>query len=469
MRGTTARPAAPKQSMFAALGIANYRLWVMGALVSNIGTWMQRVAQDWLVLTVLTDHSGLATGITTGLQFLPILLLGPYAGVLADRHRKLNLLRITQAVSGAFALVLGLLVVTDTAELWHVYALALGLGVASAFDAPARQAFVSEVVSADLIPNAVSLNAASFNTARLLGPGLAGLLIAWLGTGPAFLLNAASFGAVIMALSRMRTSELIPVERTPRGKRQISEGFRYVRGRPDLVLLLVLAALIGTFGLNFQITNVLMATTEFGLGPEQYGFLGSVMAVGTLAAALLAARRTGPRMPYVVGGAIGFGLFSLLAAVMPGYWSYAVVLVLVGLASMTFLNSCNVSIQLGVEPRYRGRVLALYMCVIQGGTPIGAPIVGWIGEVVGARWAVAVSGLIALAAGLCALVVVMRWKAEAGTSGAGNPVAAPHAVGLGLQSGSPEQLEPAAEAGPHGEAGELESEDLRRTPRAPQR
>ena len=414
MRGRTwraPRPTGPKQSMFAALGTPNYRLWMMGALVSNIGTWMQRVAQDWLVLTVLTDHSGTATGITTGLQFLPMLLLGPYAGLIADRHNKLHVLRITQAASGLLALVLGLLVVTNTAELWHVYGLALALGVASAFDMPARQSFVSEVVTADLVPNAVALNSASFNTARLLGPGLSGLLIAWLGTGPVFLLNAASFAAVIVSLSRMRADQLVPTIRPPRGKRQIIEGLRYVKRRPDLVLIMVLAALIGTFGMNFQITNVLMATTVFGLGPEGYGLLGTVMAVGTLGAALLAARRVGPRMPYVIGGAIGFGAFSVLAALMPGYWSYAAMLVLVGLTSLTFLNSCNVSIQLSVEPQYRGRVLALYMCVMMGGTPIGAPIVGWVGEVVGARWAVAAGGIVALAAGLWALLVLLRRKA----------------------------------------------------------
>ncbi|GER22353.1 MFS transporter [Zafaria cholistanensis] len=396
--------------MFAALATPNYRLWVAGTLVSNTGTWMQRVAQDWLVLTVLTDHSGTAAGITMGLQFLPMLLLGPYAGLVADRYHKLRVLRLTQAASGTFALVLGLLVITGTAELWHVYGLALALGMASAFDAPARQSFVSEMVAADLVPNAVALNAASFNTARLLGPGLSGLLIAGLGTGPVFLLNAASFAAVIFALSRMRADQLVPADRTPRGRRQILEGLSYVKGRPDLVLILVLAALVGTFGLNFQITNVLMATTVFGLGPEGYGFLGTVMALGTLGAALMAARRVGPRMPYVIGGAIGFGAFSVLAALMPGYWSYAAVLVLVGMASVTFLNSCNVSIQLGVDPQYRGRVLALYMCVIMGGTPIGAPVVGWLGDAAGARWAVAAGGTVALAAGLGALLVVLRRK-----------------------------------------------------------
>lgn len=393
---------------FQALGIRNYRLWVGGALVSNIGTWMQRVAQDWLVLTVLTDHSGTAVGITTGLQFLPILFLGPYAGVLADRHRKRVILLWTQTAMGLCALLLGLLVLAGSAQLWQVYAIALALGLASAFDAPARQAFVSEVVGPDDVSNAVALNAASFNMARLAGPGIAGLLIAWIGTGPVFLLNAASFAAVIASLWRMRTSELFPTVPALPGKHQVAEGFRYVRARPDLVLILALVGLVGTFGMNFQVTNALMATAVFGKGPEEYGLLGSIMAVGTLAAALLAARRSGPRLRFLLGGALGLGFFSLVASVMPSYWLYAGVLVLVGLASLTFLNSCNTSIQLSVEPQFRGRVLALYMGVLQGGTALGAPLVGWIGTEFGGRWSVASGGIVVLLAGLCALILVKK-------------------------------------------------------------
>ncbi|NKX50655.1 MFS transporter [Arthrobacter deserti] len=393
---------------FRALAVRNYRLWVTGALISNVGTWMQRVAQDWLVLAVLTDHSGTAVGITTGLQFLPILFLGPYAGLMADRHSKRRMLLMTQTAMGLCALVLGLLVVTGTVQLWHVYAIALALGIGSAFDAPARQAFVSEVVGQDDVPNAVALNAASFNLARLAGPGLAGLLNAWLGTGPAFLLNAASYGAVILSLWRMRTAELFPSVRAKRGKHQIMEGLRYVRGRPDLMLTFVLVGLMGTFGMNFQLTNALMATSVFGMGAGEYGLLGSVMAVGTLAAALLAARRKGPRMPYLAGGVVAFGTFAVAARLMPGYWWYMVSLVRVGLAMLTALNSANTSIQPTVEPQFRGRVLALYMAVMQGGTPVGAPLIGWIGTEFGARWAVAACGTVPLLAGLCALVLLSR-------------------------------------------------------------
>ncbi|HEY8295546.1 MAG TPA: MFS transporter [Micrococcaceae bacterium] len=395
-------------SMFSALRVHNYRLWVTGALVSNIGTWMQRVAQDWLVLTVLTHQSGTAIGITTGLQFLPILFLGPYAGLLGDRLSKRRVLLCTQSAMGLCALLLGLLVVTGTVQLWHVYALALALGVASAIDAPSRQAFVSEVVEQQDVPNAVALNSASFNLARLAGPGVAGLLIAWLGTGPAFLLNAASFAAVILSLVRMRPEELHPAARTARGKGQIREGLRYVRHRPDLLLIMILVGLMGTFGLNFQITNALMATAVYGKGPGEYGLLGSIMAVGTLAAALLAARRQSTRMMYVIGGIFGFALFTAVAALSPSYWLYAALLIPVGLASLTFLNACNTSIQLSTDPVMRGRVLALYMAVLQGGTPIGAPLVGWIGTAFGARWALLIGAVVALGAGIGAVISVNR-------------------------------------------------------------
>lgn len=395
-------------SMFRALKVFNYRLWVTGALVSNIGTWMQRVAQDWLVLTVLTNHSGTAAGITTGLQFLPIVFLGPYAGLLGDRVNKRKLLLITQTAMGFCALLLGILVVTGAVQLWHVYVLATLLGVASAFDAPSRQAFVSEVVAKEDIPNAVALNSASFNLARLAGPGVAGLVIALVGTGPAFLINAASFAAVIISLWRMRTSELIPAVRVPRAKGQIREGFVYIRQRPDLMMIMVLVFLVATFGMNFQITNALMATTVFNVGPGEYGLLGSVMAIGTLAAALLAARRKTMRMLYIVGGALAFGVTVGVAAFMPSFALYAIALVPVGLASLTFMNACNTTVQLTTDSAMRGRVLAVYMVVMQGGTPIGAPLVGWIATEFGARWSLGMGAVVAVVAGLAALIMLNR-------------------------------------------------------------
>jgi MFS family permease len=395
-------------AMFRALENRNYRIWAGGAIVSNIGTWMQRVAQDWLVLTVLTNHSGAALGITTGLQFLPMLLLGPYGGVLADRYRKRVILLWTQVAMGITGLVLGLLVVTGTAQLWHAYLAALCLGIAGAIDAPSRQAFVSELVGQDNISNAVALNSASFNTARLTGPAIAGVLIAWVGTGPVFLLNAASFAAVIISLFRIRTSELVPAVRPSRSKHQVAEGVRYVRQRPDLVLILFMVGILGAFGMNFPITNALMTTTEFGVGPGEFGLLGSIMAVGTLAGALLAARRAGPRLRYLLGGALGLGAFTLLGSVSPSFWLYAAVLIPVGLASITFLNSCNTTIQLSVEPQFRGRVLALYLAILQGGTAVGAPLMGWIGSEFGARWSVAAGGAVVLLTALFAIIVVSR-------------------------------------------------------------
>lgn len=395
-------------AMLRALDNRNYRLWAGGALVSNIGTWMQRFAQDWLVLTVLTDHSGTAVGITTGLQFLPMLLLGPYAGVLADRCRKRAILMWTQTAMGLCGLAIGILAVTGSAQLWQIYVVALCLGLASAVDGPTRQAFVSELVGQEHVANAVSLNSASFNTARLTGPAIAGVLIAWIGTGPVFLLNAASFAAVLLSLWRIRTSELAPSVPAAHGKRQVTEGLRYVRGRPDLMLILVMVGILGAFGMNFPITNALMSTTEFGMGPGEFGFLGSIMAVGTLAGALLAARRSGPRLRFLLAGALGLGFFTLVGSVAPSFWLYAAVLIPVGLASITFLNSCNTSIQLSVEPQFRGRVLALYLAVLQGGTALGAPLMGWIGTEFGPRWAVAFGGAIVLLTGLFSVIAVSR-------------------------------------------------------------
>ena len=395
-------------AMFRALESPNYRLWAGGALVSNVGTWMQRVAQDWLVLTVLTNHSGTAVGITTALQFLPMLLLGPYAGVLADRYRKRVILLWTQTAMGICGLIVGVLVVTGVAQLWHVYLAALALGLAAAIDGPARQAFVSELVGPDKLSNAVALNSASFNSARLTGPAIAGVLIAWIGTGPVFLLNAASFVAVIVSLCRVKASELEPATPVARGKHQLTEGLRYVRQRPDLVLILLMVGLLGAFGLNFQVTNSLMSTAEFGMGPEEFGFLGSIMAVGTLGGALLAARRSGPRLRFMLGGALSLGAFTVLASIAPSFWIYAAVLIPVGLASITFLNSCNTTIQLSVEPQFRGRVLALYLAILQGGTAIGAPLMGWIGTEFGARWAVASGGLVVLLTAVACVVLVSR-------------------------------------------------------------
>jgi MFS family permease len=392
---------------FSSLSIRNYRIYAIGAFISNIGTWMGRVAQDWLVLTELTDHSSQALGIVTGLQFLPFLLLAPWAGMIADRFPKRRTLVLTQTGLAASSLLLGLLVVTGVAELWMVYAIALFTGVATAIDNPARQSFVSEMVPRDKLANAVSLNSASFNAGRLIGPGIAGLTIAWFNTGVALLLNTLTFVAVLVALVLLRPRELRPAPVT-RGKGAITDGLRYVRNRPDLILVMGLVFVLGTFGMNFQITTALMATREFGKGPEEYGLLGSIMAIGSLAAALLSARRSQPRLRILLTALVGFVLATAAAALAPTYALFALALVPVGLAALTALTTANAMVQLRVEPYMRGRVMALYMAIFMGGTPVGAPIIGWIGDVFGPRWTIAIG---TVAVGM-ALAGVSIWLAR---------------------------------------------------------
>lgn len=391
---------------FRSLSIRNYRVYAMGALVSNVGTWMQRVAQDWLIL-VLTG-SGTALGITTGLQLLPALLFSPVAGVVADRFPKQQVLKCTQLAMAIPAAVLGLLAVTGTVEAWHVYVIAFVFGVGTAFDAPARQSFVAEMVGQEDLPNAVGLNSASFNTARMIGPALAGLLIAWLGsgaeaTGWVILVNAASYLAVIASLTSLDTRRLRPSPVSGSRKGAVREGVRYVRSRPDLVLLLTCVFFVGTFGMNFQMTSALMATEVYGKGASEYGILGSVLAIGSLAGALLAARRTRPRLLFVVVAGMTFGIGEILAGLMPSYLTFALVLPLLGLSSLTMVTSANGLIQLTSTPQMRGRVAALYLMVFMGGTPLGAPLIGWIGEAFGARWTMIVGGaLSALGVGVAA-------------------------------------------------------------------
>ena len=365
---------------FRSLSNHNYRLYASGAVVSNVGTWMQRVAQDWLVLQ-LTNNNGTALGITTGLQFLPILLLSPYAGLIADRFPKRRLLQVTQLMLAVPALALGVLALTGAAESWHVYVLAFVFGIGSAFDAPARQSFVSEIVGPDDLTNAVGLNSASFNLARMIGPALAGVLIAAFGsgvpaTGAVIMLNALSYGAVILSLQRMRERDLRPAKREPRHKGMIGEGVRYTLSRPDLMLILTIVFFAGTFGLNFQITSALMATEVFDKGASEYGLLGTTLAIGSLSGALLAARRVRIRHRLVILAALAFGVAEIAAGVMPSYLTFALWTPVLGLASLTMITSANATFQMSVAPAMRGRVMALYMMVFMGGTPLGAPIIG---------------------------------------------------------------------------------------------
>ncbi len=398
---------------FASLRFYNYRLWFFGAMISNVGTWMQRVAQDWLVLTVLTHDSGVAVGIVTGLQFLPALILSPWAGLLADRVNQRRMLMATQGAAAMLALGLGLLVVFGHVELWHVYAFAALLGCATALDGPVRQTFVSALVPPESLPNAVGLNSASFNTARLVGPAAAGLMIAWVGTGWVFLTNGFTFVATIVALLIMRAGDLRPNARATRAAGQIREALTYVRGRADIIVIMVIVGVVSTFGLNFQLTSALMARTEFGKGPGEYGIIGSVIAIGTLTGALLAARRKNPGPRIVIVAAFGFALATGAMALMPTYGLYMVACVPVGLTALTMMTTANATIQTTTEPSMRGRVMALYMMVFLGATPIGSPIVGWIGEQFGARWSIGIGSIASLLVAIGAAAWSIRhWDLE---------------------------------------------------------
>ena len=406
-------------STFHSLHNLNYRRYAAGGLVSNVGTWLQRVAQDWLVL-LLTGGSGTALGLVTGLQFLPFLVLSPLAGLVADRIPKRRLLQLTNMGMAVPAIVLGLLAVTGLAEIWHVYVLALLLGVASAFDAPARQSFVPELVGPDDVTNAVGLNSASFNAARIMGPAIAGLAIAALGSGVAatgwvILANGLTYAAPIYMLSRLDSNKLTPSEPLLREPGQIRAGVAYVRGRPDLMLILGIVFFTGTFGLNFQMTSALMATEVFDKGAREYGLLGTFMAVGSLAGALYAARRTQVRHRLVVGAAMAFGVVEITAGLMPSYLTYALICPLLGVCALTMITSANAFMQLNTEPSMRGRVMALYMMIFIGGTPLGSPFIGWIGEMFGARWTLFVGGgLTILGTALCsALYLRSRRRYEA--------------------------------------------------------
>jgi MFS family permease len=395
---------------FRSLVNPNYRRYLAGSVVSNTGTWMQRVAQDWLVLE-LSGQSGTAIGVTTGLQFLPVLLLSPYAGVVADRFPKRRLLQLTQLAMAVSSLLLGVLAVTGVAQTWHVFVIAFVFGIGSAFDAPARQSFVSEMVGPDDLTNAVGLNSATFNVARILGPGLAGLMIGALGggaeaTGWVILINAASYAAVIWQLERMDPRLLHTAELRPKTPGMLVEGVRYVRSQPKMVMILIMVFFAGTFGMNFQITSALMATQVFGKGAGEFGILGSAMAVGSLTGALLAARRTRIRMRLLVGAALGFGAAEVVAGLLPSYVAFAAFAPVIGLCTLTLLNSANATMQLESDPALRGRVMALYMTIVMGGTPLGSPIIGWIGEHLGARWTLISGGVLTMAGVLVAVLVL---------------------------------------------------------------
>jgi len=386
----------------------NYRVWAAGALVSNVGSWMQRTAQDWIVLTELTHRNATAMGIVMGLQFGPQILLLPLTGFAADHLDRRKVLFCTQAAMGLLALGLGLLVVTGLVQLWHVYIFAFLLGCAAAFDSPARQTFVAELVEERLLPNAVALNSTSFNAARMIGPAIAGGLIAAVGSGSVFLINALSFVAVLCSLALLRTDQLKPSHRAASTRGSFVEGFRYVLRRPDLKVILFMLFLIGTFGLNFSIFISTMSVTVFHAGAGQYGLLTSMMAAGSVAGALLAAARARPGIPVLLAGAATFGFRCAVAAMMPNYLAFGIVLFVIGLAAQTFTTSTNSLVQTSTEPGMRGRVIAILLAIALGGTPVGAPIMGWIADSFGPRWALGAGAAAGLLAAAVAVVYLAR-------------------------------------------------------------
>ncbi|MFE6128807.1 MULTISPECIES: MFS transporter [unclassified Streptomyces] len=404
--GADSAPAPSPTTMFSSLKIRNYRLFAIGQVVSNTGTWMQRIAQDWLVLTLTGSAS--AVGITIALQFLPMLLFGLYGGVLADRLPKRGLLLATQSAMGATGAALAVLTLTGHVEVWHVYLTAFLLGMVTVVDNPARQSFVSEMVGPDQLGNAVSLNSANFQSARLVGPAVAGVLITAVGSGYAFLFNGLSFLAPIAGLLLMRNSELHKVERAPRGKGQLREGLRYVSTHPELIWPIVLVGFIGTFGFNFPIWLSAFVDDVYHSGAGTYGLLNTLMAAGSLAGALLAARRGTSRLRFLVGAAVMFGLLETVAAFAPGFWIFALMMVPIGMAGLTVNVTANSSVQMATEPAMRGRVMSLFMMVFVGGTPLGAPVFGWITDTYGPRIGFAAGGVISLLAALGIGVMLAR-------------------------------------------------------------
>jgi MFS family permease len=377
----------------------NFRVLYPANALSNIGTWAQRVAQDWLVLE-LTNNDAAMLGLVTAVQFFPSMILSLYGGLLADRFSKRKLLFITNAGAGLASLGLGLLVVSGAVALWHVFLLAFIVGVFSAVDSPIRISFTSELVGKDDLANAVSLNSANFNAGRLIGPALSGFLIAAYDTGPSFIINTASYLVMIFTLLFIRDKDLHITVR-PNKENKLGEAFRYVLARKDLVLVMLTVFFTTTFGLNFQIFIALMSTKEFGLGPREFGTLGTILAVGSLSGALIAARLEKHRtIQNILRGAFLFGLLIVGSAFLPNVWVYGAALPLLGATVLLTLISANTYVQSHTDSNMRGRVMGIYLMIFMGGTPIGSPLVGFMAAAFGIRGAIVVCGIIVAVAAL---------------------------------------------------------------------
>jgi MFS family permease len=386
----------------------NYQLFIVGLVVSNVGTWMQRVAQSWLILQI-TNGNGSALGITTGLQFLPVLLIGAWGGIVVDRYSRRRLVLLTQICMGLLALILAVLDVTGTVRVWHVYTLAFLLGLFNVFDNPGRNALLSEIVGAEGLASAVGLNSACFNLSRMVGPALGGVILAVAGTATAFFINAASFLAVVLTLCALRRSEMFPAPRVPRQTGQIREGLRYIAQRPDLVLAMTVIACINAFALNFQITLPLMARQALMLPASAYGVLFGAVAAGSIAGALLSARRTRPRLRVMLAAAAALGIFEVLSALAPTFWALFGLLLAVGATSLTVSTTSNTMVQLGSAPELRGRTMALYFFATSAGRPLGAPVLGGVAGWLGPRSPMLFAGLASITIALAG-VGYLGWR-----------------------------------------------------------
>jgi MFS family permease len=394
-------PRFQPRRMISSLHVRNYRLYFFGQLVSVAGTWMQTVAQSFLVLDL--THSGTQLGLTTAVRFLPMLVLGPAGGLLADRMDKRRVLYATQTLQGLLAAAFAIALATHSMSLPLVYVLALALGFVSVPDNPARQSFISEMVPPDELANAVTLNSVAMNMARVFGGALGGVIAAGIGLTMCFTLNAISFGAVLISLALMRTAELYPARKLARKKGQVRAGLRYVRGTPELLIPLIMIAVVGTLAWEFQVTLPLMASKVFHGGPAAYGVMASVMGVGAVVGGLISAARPRPRARALCLAAIGWGIAILAAALAPNMPLELVTMLFVGYGSITFNSFAKTSLQLAAKPQMRGRVMALWALAWLGSTPIGGPIVGWIGQEAGARWSLIVGGAATLVCGIAVL------------------------------------------------------------------
>jgi MFS family permease len=395
----------PRQ-MVSSLRQRNYRLFFFGQLVSVAGTWMQTVAQSFLVLDM--THSGTQLGLTTAARFLPMFAFGPLGGLIADRMDKQRVLYVTQTLSGLLAAVFAILIATHDIRLWSVYLLALALGFVNVFDNPARQSFIAEMVPAEDLPNAVMLNSVAMNMARVFGAALGGVIAAAIGLALCFACNAVSFGAVLISLALMRRSELFPARRVARKKGQVRSGLRYVRSTPELLIPLLMIAVVGTLAWEFQVTLPLMASKVFHGGAATYGVMASVMGAGAVAGGLISASRSRVRARALCVAAVGWGIAILAAAAAPSLALELVAMVFVGYGSISFNSLAKTALQLAAKPTMRGRVMALWALAWLGSTPVGGPIVGWVGQVAGARWSLVIGGVATLVCGFLALPALRR-------------------------------------------------------------